>query len=107
MKRIYFIVPIFVVLMAFVVVAGGDFKNDTLKTSQGDLEITFIGHASLMFGFEGKIIHVDPFGRMADYSKLPKADMILVTHHHGDHSLPFWRYRYGKAGGIDENFGRN
>jgi L-ascorbate metabolism protein UlaG (beta-lactamase superfamily) len=31
------------------------------------------------------VIHVDPFSRLADYSKLPKADLILITHEHGDH----------------------
>ena len=58
---------------------------DTIKTKAGDLKITFIGHATLMFNFAGKIIHVDPVSRETDYSKLPKADLILVTHEHGDH----------------------
>ena len=35
-----------------------------------------------------RVIHVDPYGRVADYSKLPKADVILVTHEHGDHLDP-------------------
>jgi L-ascorbate metabolism protein UlaG (beta-lactamase superfamily) len=38
-----------------------------------------------MFAFGGKIIHVDPFSRLTDYSKLPQADMILLTHEHPDH----------------------
>ncbi len=50
--------------------------------------ITFIGHGSLMFGYQGKIVHVDPVGREADYSKMPKADIVLVTHDHGDHLDP-------------------
>ena len=61
------------------------FETDTLKTSQGDLKITFIGHGTLMFQFGGKVIHVDPVGQYADYSQLPKADLILVTHEHSDH----------------------
>ena len=61
------------------------FEVDTLKTSTGDLKITFIGHGTLMFQFDGKTIHVDPVGRYADYSKMPKADLILVTHEHFDH----------------------
>jgi len=64
------------------------FETDTIPTSSGNLEITFIGHGSLMLKFEGRTIHIDPFSRMADYSKLPKADMILITHHHGDHLDP-------------------
>lgn len=61
------------------------FEEDTIKTSAGDLKITFIGHGTLMFTFGGKTIHVDPMSREADYTKLPKADVILVTHEHSDH----------------------
>lgn len=62
-----------------------NFQMDTIKTSGGNLEITFIGHASLMFSFDGKIIHVDPWTRFTDYWNMPKADIILVTHEHIDH----------------------
>lgn len=61
------------------------FEVDTIKTSAGNLEITFIGHGTLMFKFDNKIIHIDPVSREADYSQLPSADLILITHHHGDH----------------------
>jgi L-ascorbate metabolism protein UlaG (beta-lactamase superfamily) len=64
------------------------FEADTIKTETGDLKITFIGHATLMFEYQGKVIHVDPVGSAADYSKMPKADIILVTHEHFDHFDP-------------------
>ena len=41
-----------------------------------------------MFDFNGYIIHIDPVGMYADYTKLPKADLILLTHEHGDHLDP-------------------
>jgi L-ascorbate metabolism protein UlaG (beta-lactamase superfamily) len=64
------------------------FEEDTFKTSQGELKITFIGHGTLMMNFGGKVIHIDPVGSMTDYKKLPQADLILVTHEHGDHLDP-------------------
>jgi L-ascorbate metabolism protein UlaG (beta-lactamase superfamily) len=64
------------------------FEQDIIKTSSGDLKITFIGHGTLMFMFEDKVIHVDPQSEMADYEKMPKADIVLVTHEHGDHLDP-------------------
>lgn len=60
-------------------------ETDTIKTSQGDLVISFLGHASLMMVHGGKTIHIDPVSSEADYGKLPEADLILMTHDHYDH----------------------
>jgi L-ascorbate metabolism protein UlaG (beta-lactamase superfamily) len=64
------------------------FQKDVVRTKAGELEMTFIGHGSLMLKFGGKIIHVDPYGKLADYSKLPKADVVFITHEHQDHLDP-------------------
>jgi len=61
------------------------FEQDIIETGAGDLKITFIGHGTLMFEFNGKVIHIDPWTRLADYTKMAKADIIFVTHEHGDH----------------------
>ncbi len=76
-----------ILLAAFSPTAYGTngFETDTIATAQGDLSITCIGHGTLMFQYQGKVVHVDPVSRYADYSKMPKADLILVTHEHGDH----------------------
>lgn len=84
MLTLYKIVGMLFVLLAFSTVASG-FETDTIQTSAGDLKITFIGHGTLMFEFGGEVIHVDPVAREADYAKLPKAGIILITHEHGDH----------------------
>jgi L-ascorbate metabolism protein UlaG (beta-lactamase superfamily) len=71
--------------LASPLVAGAAFETDTFSTSAGNLRITFIGHGTLMLEWDGKVIHVDPVGEYADYSQLPKADLVLFTHEHRDH----------------------
>jgi L-ascorbate metabolism protein UlaG (beta-lactamase superfamily) len=64
------------------------YPQDSIPTSHGDLNITFLGHASLMFTWMGTVVHVDPVSAEADYAALPKANVILVTHEHFDHLDP-------------------
>ncbi len=60
-------------------------ERDYFNTIKGELEVTFIGHGTLMFLFQDKAIHVDPWSNLADYNQLPEADIILLTHEHHDH----------------------
>ena len=88
MGRVFIFVIFIFMLFSFTSVAQEGFETDIIESSQGNLEITFIGHGTLMFTFGEKVIHVDPWSRLADYSKLPKADLILLTHDHRDHLDP-------------------
>ena len=88
MSRTGTIVSVLIAALTLNAVAQETFETDTVKTSAGDLTITFIGHGTLMFTLGDKVIHVDPCTAEGDYSKLPEADVILVTHEHGDHLDP-------------------
>jgi L-ascorbate metabolism protein UlaG (beta-lactamase superfamily) len=58
---------------------------DRIETAAGVIELYFIGHGSLMFKMDNKVIYIDPVKSSGSYNSLPKADIILVTHEHGDH----------------------
>lgn len=56
------------------------------------IEITLFKHASLAISYDGLEIYVDPVTKVGDthinYSSMPKADYILITHEHWDHLDP-------------------
>ena len=67
-----------------------NYRTETFKTQSGkDVVITLIKHAYLIVNYDNFNIAIDctqRFGDMTvDYSTMPKADVILVTHEHGDH----------------------
>ena len=75
-------------LISSFVLGQSKFQQDVFKTNNGDLTITFIGHASLLMEWNDQTIYVDPSSREANFYELPKASMVFVTHHHGDHCDP-------------------
>ena len=62
------------------------YPQDTIVTRSGEeVTLTFFKHASLALEVGGKHIYIDPVDSFADYARLPKADVVVVTHSHYDH----------------------
>jgi L-ascorbate metabolism protein UlaG (beta-lactamase superfamily) len=65
------------------------YQEDLFNAGDGNpVKITFLGHSSLMIAHGKTVFHVDPVETYANYAKLPKADVVLVTHDHSDHFSP-------------------
>lgn len=66
----------------------GVVTGDHLETEEGDAVLHPIGHASVAVVWNGKTMYSDPSdlnGNGPRFAGLPKGDVILVTHTHGDH----------------------
>ena len=47
-----------------------------------------VQHASLVLTVPGMVIYADPVGGAALYEGLPRPNLVLITHEHGDHFDP-------------------
>ena len=63
-------------------------SGDQVPTDNGDLVIHPVNHATFVMQWNGKTVYVDPVGGVKPFTDLPKPDLVLVTHIHGDHFDP-------------------
>ncbi len=66
------------------------YEVDVFQTPNGKtVKLYALVHASIRIVYDGKEIEVDPVrklgNRTIDYTTMPKADYLFVTHEHGDH----------------------
>ncbi len=61
------------------------FAADMFASESGDIIVHPVDHASIVLETPVGVIYVDPVGDPSSYSSYPAADLILVTHEHGDH----------------------
>jgi len=59
--------------------------GDYLNTTNGDVLIKPINHAAFVLRWQDKMIYNDPGDTASRFNGLQKADLILISHEHGDH----------------------
>ena len=66
------------------------YEVDEFKTKSGKtVRFHALVHASIRMQYDGREIQIDPVtklgNRTIDFTAMPKADILFVTHEHGDH----------------------
>ena len=59
--------------------------GDHIVTDDGDVIVRPVNHASFVMRWKNMMIYNDVVGANSLYSSFPKADLMLVSHTHGDH----------------------
>ena len=60
-------------------------QTDIIQTDHGELILTPILHATMVMQWKNKTIYIDPYGGAEKFTKFPAADLVIITHVHGDH----------------------
>ena len=89
------IVTCLLAMMGLITACGQVQKTDTYEvdefTTKSGKAVKFhaLVHASIRIEFDGREIEIDPVTKLGnktiDYTAMPKADYLFVTHEHGDH----------------------
>ncbi len=56
-----------------------------LPAEQSEIIMTPILHATMVLQWNGVTVYLDPYGGADRFADFPNADLILITHVHGDH----------------------
>lgn len=59
--------------------------GDHVATDTGEVTIHPVNHASFVLRWDNTFIYNDPVGATATYTGLPRPNLMLVSHSHGDH----------------------
>lgn len=77
-------------LLCFAACSQQTYEVDNFNTKNGKtVKIHSLVHSSMRIDYDGKVIMIDPVTKLGektiDYTAMPKADYIFVTHEHHDH----------------------
>ncbi len=66
-------------------VFGANGSGNVFSSASGEFTVHPVRHASFVMQTPSGTIYCDPVGDLTLYAEFPEPDLILITHHHGDH----------------------
>ncbi len=90
MRKLLFILIVLAFLLLLVTLNKHATKGNpadtmnTPNTTESNIKITPISHASMVLGWNNRVIYTDPVG-IEGFADQPEPDVILLTDIHGDH----------------------
>jgi L-ascorbate metabolism protein UlaG (beta-lactamase superfamily) len=78
----------------------GSYATDRFPTGRGELVVSPLEHASVLFGWDGKAVYVDPTALAIRDEALPVASVIFVTEARFDHLDAFAVARLTRPGTV-------
>ena len=74
--------------------------TDRFPTARGELVVSPLEHATVLLGWNGLAIYVDPTSPAIDHAELPRADVVFLTDIHFDHLDPVVVARLSQPGTV-------
>ena len=60
-------------------------QSDILPTPAGEIKMTPILHSTMVLEWQGTTFYIDPYGGAERFAGFDDADIVVITHAHGDH----------------------
>ena len=61
-------------------------QSDMIPTNKGgDIKVSPVFHGTVVFQWNNKTVFVDPYGGADRFKSFGSADLVLISHPHGDH----------------------
>jgi L-ascorbate metabolism protein UlaG (beta-lactamase superfamily) len=85
LKRLFAILVACTALFYSVGTSAQKAFNHTIVDGQDTVVIHVLGHSSVLVEYDTLKVYVDPYSKCCDFSTMPKADIIIITHADADH----------------------
>lgn len=74
-----------VVFISTFLISSISAQPDVIETNDGNVTLTPILHATMVLEWNDVTLYIDPYGGADRFDRFDAADVVVITHAHGDH----------------------